>query len=201
MEENREYLLKRIEECFSNIEYIKSVDIPNIDLYMDQVTTFMNTRLKSSSRNPEQDKFMTKTMINNYAKNDLLPSPEKKKYTKEHVVILLFIYYFKSFLSISDIQTLLQPITENFFGKDTDIKIADIYDEICRMEKSQIEDMRADALREYELAMKTFQDAPEDSRDFLQTFSLICALGFDLYMKQALIEKLIDDMREKTESE
>ena len=46
-------------------------------------------------------------MINNYAKNDLLPPPIKKKYSKEHVLLLIFIYYYKGILSISDIQKVL----------------------------------------------------------------------------------------------
>ena len=63
-------MLKSILNSLSRIEHIKPEDIPNIDLYMDQVTTFMDTRLSSSKRHPE-DKILTKTMINNYAKNNL----------------------------------------------------------------------------------------------------------------------------------
>ena len=74
-----ENLLKSILESLERIEHIKPEDIPGIDLYMDQVTTFMDTRLKSTARYPGDDKILTKTMINNYAKNDLLPSPVKKK--------------------------------------------------------------------------------------------------------------------------
>ena len=85
--------LESIMESLSQMEYVKSSEIPNIDLYMDQVTTFMEEQLKSSKRYPD-DKVMTKTMINNYAKNDLLPPPVKKKYSKEHVLLLIFIYYF-----------------------------------------------------------------------------------------------------------
>ena len=108
-------LLQSILASFDRIDYVKSQDIPNIDLYMDQVTTFMDKNLRKSSRYPENDKVMTKTMINNYAKNDLLPPPIKKKYSKEHVLVLIFIYYYKGILSINDIQTLLQPITMQFF--------------------------------------------------------------------------------------
>ena len=72
-------LLQSILASFDRIDYVKSQDIPNIDLYMDQVTTFMDKNLRKSSRYPENDKVMTKTMINNYAKNDLLPPPIKKK--------------------------------------------------------------------------------------------------------------------------
>ena len=82
---------KILEETINNIYLIEQEDIPNIDLYMDQVTTFMERHLKDHKRNDE-DKILTKTMINNYAKNDLLPSPEKKRYTKEHVLLLTLIY-------------------------------------------------------------------------------------------------------------
>ena len=104
-------LLSSILESLDRIDYIKPSDIPGIDLYMDQLTTFMTEQLESSKRLPE-DKILTKTMINNYAKNQLLPPPEKKKYSKEHILLLIFIYYFKSFLSISDIQSLLSPLTD-----------------------------------------------------------------------------------------
>ena len=70
-----------LNSMIEKIHLIKTEDIPNIDLYMDQVTTFMESNLGSLKRNPE-DKVLTKTMINNYAKNDLLPSPEKKRYSK-----------------------------------------------------------------------------------------------------------------------
>ena len=90
---NEEYVRKILKEL-KKMDYIRPEEIPDIHLYMDQVTTFMEKRLKNTTRNPEEDKILTKTMINNYAKNHLLPPPEKKKYTKEHMLVLLFIYYF-----------------------------------------------------------------------------------------------------------
>ena len=75
-------LLNSILQSLERIDYIHPEEIPNIDLYMDQVTTFMETQLRSTKRY-EQDKILTKTMINNYAKNHLLPPPVKKKYSKD----------------------------------------------------------------------------------------------------------------------
>ena len=43
--------------------------------------------------------------------------------------------------------------------------------------------------------MGTFEDAPEDSRDFLKLFSFICFLSFDVYMKKMMIQKLIDEIK------
>ena len=68
-------LLNSILKSLSNIDYIRPEEIPNIDLYMDQVTTFMDKQLASTKRY-EDDKILTKTMINNYTKNHLLPPPE-----------------------------------------------------------------------------------------------------------------------------
>ena len=87
-------LLNKIMESVDSIGHINASDIPNIDLYMDQVTTFMEKKLKNTARHPEEDKVLTKTMINNYAKNRLLPPPVKKKYSKEHMLLLLFICLF-----------------------------------------------------------------------------------------------------------
>ena len=189
-------LLNSIMESFDRISYVKSSDIPNIDLYMDQVTTFMDKNFRKTTRYPGDDKIMTKTMINNYAKNDLLPPPIRKKYSREHILVLIFIYYYKGILSISDIQTLLGPITEKFFHNDEVFDIKAIYAEIFQVGYDQIEALKHHVMAEYDSAMGTFEDAPEDSREFLKLFSFICFLSFDVYMKKQLIEKLIDEIRE-----
>lgn len=189
---DKDDLLNSIMESLSRIQYIKSADIPNIDLYMDQVTTFMESKLKNTSRNPEADKILTKTMINNYAKNDLLPPPVKKKYSKEHVLMLIFIYYYKSILSINDIQTLLKPISERYFHAEGDLNLSDVYEEIFGLEKNQVESLKKDILEKFEISGETFKDAPGEDREFLQLFSFIGLLSFDVYVKKLLIEKMVD---------
>ena len=148
--------------------------IPDIELYMDQVTTFMDSRLKNAARNPEVDKILTKTMINNYAKNDLLPPPVRKKYSREHMLLLIFIYYFKGILSISDIQTVLKPITDRFFAGNEGLKLETIYNEVFSLEREEVEVMKQDVVRKYHKAQETFSDAATEDQEFLQTFSFIC---------------------------
>lgn len=186
-------VLNSILESISKIDYIKPEQIPNIDLYMDQVTTFMEEGLERTKRYPE-DKILTKTMINNYAKNNLLPPPVKKKYSREHVLALIFIYYFKNLLSIKDIETLLDPITGRYFDKEDGLSMTDIYKEVCELEKSRIDDMAKDITRIYNHSLDTFSEFPEEDRELLQKFSFICSLSFDVYIKKQVIEKLIDDM-------
>ena len=188
-------LLNSIMESFDRISYVKSSDIPNIDLYMDQVTTFMDKNFRKTTRYPGDDKVMTKTMINNYAKNDLLPPPVRKKYSREHILVLIIIYYYKGILSISDIQTLLGPITEKFFHKEEAFDIQSVYEEVFQVGYDQIEALKQHVIAEYDCAMGTFEDAPEENREFLKLFSFICFLSFDVYMKKQLIEKLIDEIK------
>lgn len=197
---NTEDLLNSIMASFDRIDYIKSEDIPNIDLYMDQVTTFMDSHMREKTRNPQEDKILTKTMINNYAKNDLLPPPVKKKYSKEHMLVLIFIYYFKNILSIGDIQSLLNPLTDRFFGKQDGFDLTDVYDEVFRFEDAQVEVLKKDVTERYRIAQESFAEAPEDAQEFLQYFSFICMLSFDVYVKKQLIEKMIDELAQKTDA-
>lgn len=187
-------LLNSIRESLDRVKYISPEDIPNIDLYMDQVTTFMDSRLQSSARYPGKDKILTKTMINNYAKNRLLPAPEKKKYSKEHMLLLIYIYYYKGILSIGDIQSLLEPLTERYFHTKEPLNMQAIYEEVFSLEKSQVEKMKADVIESYRIASGTFADAPEEEQQFLHIFSFICLLSFDVYVKKQVIEKLIDGL-------
>ena len=184
-------LLNELLKTYSRLDYVKPEDIPDIDLYMDQVTTFIDSHLESVKRSPE-DKLLTKTMINNYTKNHVLPSPDRKKYSRDHLLMLIYIYYFKSFLSIKDIQTLLKPITEKYFGKDTDTSFFDIYKELVEMGQAESRNLFKDILSKYSASQKTFADAPEEDREALQSFAFICLLSFDVYVKKLLIEKFID---------
>ncbi len=188
---NEEYIMQII-NSLKRIDYIKPDEIPNIDLYMDQVTTFMDKHLKASKRY-DDDKMLTKTMINNYTKNNLLPSPNKKKYSKEHMLLLVFIYYFKNILSINDIQSIFTPLTTNFFNKKSGISLEEIYEEVFHLEKEQVDSLTKDVIRKFSRSRETFSDVKsEEERDFLTTFSFICMLSFDVYIKKVIIEKLID---------
>ena len=191
MKKDYQSILQQILENLDHLSTVKVEDIPDIPLYMDQVTTFMEDRL-GHARRSKGEKIMTKTMINNYAKNKLLPSPEKKKYSRDHILVLLYIYYFKGILSLQDIQSVLTPLTDRYFGQ-ADIPISDIYRNTFDLAYSQIGRIQ-DSISEYaEEAGRRFKDAGEEDRQFLQLFLLITSLGIDVYIKKRVIEQLIDD--------
>lgn len=189
-----EDLLNSILDSLDRIEYIHPDDIPNIDLYMDQVTTFMDSRLSNTSRYPGEDKTLTKTMINNYAKNDLLPPPVKKKYSKDHIFMLIFIYYYKGVLSINDIQTLLKPVSDRFFHQTEGYRLEDVYREAFGLGEQQLEQLKRDVVEKFRMSEESYLDAPEEDREFLRKFAFICSLSYDVYVKKLIIEKMIDDL-------
>lgn len=194
-------LLNSIVESFAKMNYIKPEEIPNIDLYMDQVTTFMDERLKSSTRNKSEEKLMTKTMINNYAKNDVIPPPVRKKYNKEHILILIMIYYFKSILQINDIKDLMDPIVEKFFGSTLDYGIEDVYREVFDDKGPQLTKICEDVVADYRESVKKYEDSPEESKEYLQLYDFVCKLGCDVFVKKLMIEKIVDSLRENRDGE
>lgn len=193
MDTNAKQFLRELLKDLEKLDYVKPEDIPNIDLYMDQITTFMDSQLADFKRY-EDDKILTKTMINNYTKNDLLPPPNKKKYSKEHLLTLIFIYYYKNVLSISDIQSILNPITDKYFGKtdDSNYCLEDIYKEVFRLEQQETLSVMKDITKKFNTAQQTFPDASSEDAELLRNFSFICMLSYDVYIKKTLIEKMID---------
>ncbi len=195
-EQSLDQLLTKIEKKLNAISPIETEDIPTVPLYMDQLTTFMDSKLRSSLRNSTEDKVLTKTMINNYAKNDLIPPPIKKRYSNDHLYELLFIFYFKNFMSIGDIQTLLSPITADFFGKrkEKGFGIEDIYDSLFNMLKGTRGRLREELERNYESVKDAFENVPKDKREYLKKFAFICELSYDIYLKKYIIEQMVDEI-------
>lgn len=192
-------MIQKFHDAKAMTDYIHPDLLPDIALYMDQVTTFMDEHLKNTKRYPD-DKILTKTMINNYAKNDLLPAPEKKKYSKEHLLLLTFIYYYKSFLSINDIQTLLKPITDNYFNSDSDLNLERIYEDIYNTQMALTDELFEDLESKYHYAGEAFPDANDKDRNRLSLFSFVCTLSYDISVKKQLIEQIIDYIRTTDEA-
>ena len=179
-------------------EEIAPEDIPDIELYMDQVTTFMETKLEGSRRY-EDDKIMTKTMINNYTKNKLLPPSHKKKYNRKHVLMLIMIYYLKNMMSISDIQHLLSPLSnEYFYHTDKDgITIEEIYNKVTELNQARKQEV-ADELEELWEKNRDCFDSEKGDTAFLDDFAFIFQLCYDIYIRKKIIESIIDGQRRKS---
>ncbi len=175
------------------LDYIVPEDIPDIELYMDQITTFMDQQLGGNKRS-EEDKVLTKTMINNYTKNDILPPPVKKKYSKNHIILLIYIYYLKNFLPINEIKTLFAPMIQDSFNlKDSDAKsLISIYSDIYELETMEHGLVEKSLYAAHRLA-DTKYDAEQEP--YLHTLAYISILSYDIYARKQLIETLIANLK------
>ena len=202
---------RAMKKMLEGFRYIDVREIPRIDLYMDQVLTVMGERLRGTTRNPDTDKILTKAMINNYVKNKVLIPPVKKKYGTDHVLLLMVVYYMKNFLMIEDIHRIIGPVSDKYAragtypvehkaGRRKDYTLADIYTEVQR-DLTKTKDSLPDEIREkISTAENSFRDAPEEDREMLQRFNLICQLCADIYMRKLLIEKLVDSIPDEPEN-
>ena len=187
IEREKEQELKKEIRDKLMLDFIVPKDIPNEEMFMEQVTTFMEKHLKANLRN-EEEKTLTKAMINNYTKNKLMPPPVKKRYSREHLIFLIYIYYMKNVMSISDIQKMMEPLMSDDM---TDEKLYEIYKKTFEMEKAEyfnIEDSVIEASRITEKRL------PKSEDERLNKMLYIFMLGYDVYSKKRLIEKLIDEL-------
>ena len=169
----------------SKEEKIQLEDIPELDLYMDQVIQLFEKKLSSSKRN-EEDKVLTKTMINNYAKAKLLMPIKNKKYSKEHLILMSLIYDFKGVLSISDIKLLLNEIVKGY-ENDEEYNIRELYLDYlnnCSEDNEEIEKYLNEKVE------KIFKGS--DKEDFKEKFLLVSTMINMSNVYRKIGEKLID---------
>ena len=177
------------------LDFIVPEDIPDEEMFMEQVTTFMEEHLKNNVRN-EDEKTLTKTMINNYTKNKMMPPPVKKRYSRDHLIFLIYIYYMKSVMSISDIQKMMEPLLDEDMTSE---KLYEIYTKTFEMEKAEYFNIEASVARAKEITDKKIPVAGNGSEEDRENERLnkmlyIFMLGYDVYSKKRLIEKLIDEL-------
>ena len=199
VENRRDRSVKQHNENLKRIDYHQTGRNTNIGLYMDQVITFLREP-GYEVKEDIKDKILTKTMINNYSKNNLLPPSVKKKYSKEHVLLLIFIYYFKSILSIKDIETVLAPLRDKYFSDEAALSLSELYTEVCKLEKSRIKPLSESVQEAYESSFSAFSNIEDDAdQKELRLFAFICSLSFDVYLKKVMIEKIIDELSAQKE--
>lgn len=204
-----EEMLAMVSRLFDGEGLPRSSDYPNLDLYMDQVTTYLEKQLGGLSRHPGDDKVLTKTMINNYAKADLLNPPVRKKYNSDHLLQLVMIYMLKNFLTINDVQTILEPVRQVCFTEEErtgkppkkgtaeeppKIRFAKVYDEVETELNQQGQECLEDIENKIRAAGESFQDADPAIRPVLQQFDAVCRIAADIYVRKLFLEKLIDSM-------
>lgn len=162
-------------------------DMPELDLYMDQVIQLFDSKFNDSKRN-EEDKALTKTMINNYAKGKLLMPIKNKKYSKDHLILMSLIYNFKTSLSIGDIKESLNKIVKAYENEE-EYPIRDLY----RLYLEGYEDDLKDVEKNIEEKFNKIENNKISDDEFIRNFVLLSSFINMSNMYRKISEKLIDD--------
>ncbi|WP_298840885.1 DUF1836 domain-containing protein [Clostridium sp.] len=191
MNYNEETLSKLVEEIIGAKD-ISLVEIPCVDLYMDQVTTFFNEKLGSLKRN-EEDKILTKTMINNYTKGKVLMPAKNKKYTKEHIILLTLIYNLKQTISISDINTLFDPIIDVKAPQNINVPLDDLYNDFLDIKEVQNKEFERDIDKDAKFIKEKIKEMGKEGGELIELILMILLLTNKANMQKRMAEKLIDN--------
>lgn len=169
---------------------IKLDEIPEIDLYMDQVIQLFESKLSDQKRN-QDEKILTKTMINNYAKGKLLLPIKNKKYSKEHIILMSLIYNLKGALSINDIKLSLDEIINK--PEEENYPLRELYS--CFLEDCVIDEdnFRKDIINKVENINNKIDKNEALNNEFEKRFLLLCSLVNMSNMYRKMSEKLIDE--------
>ena len=173
----------------SNI--IEIEDIPNIDLYMDQVTTFMDKCLAQYKRY-DDDKVLTKTMINNYTKAKIFPAPIKKKYSRTHLMLLIMIYHLKSVLSIKDIGILVQSALSESNKMKQEKMIESIYRGFVSLQKQTLSYLAGAAEGKPDESFYGKESILKYDDDETKRIMMTLALAIRANTEKQLAEKVLD---------
>jgi Domain of unknown function (DUF1836) len=186
---------KFIDELGLN-EHLTLDDIPDIDLYMDQVIQLFEKKYAKTKRDPK-DKILTKTMINNYAKGRLFFPIKNKKYSKEHLLLISFIYQLKGTITINDIKVVLEKLNDKVVNEN--FTLDDLYKAYTNLIFNQEERFKKDFKGKVkEVTEATNQLADSDS-EYLKQLLLILSLSHMSTLYQRAAEKLIDEFQQEEE--
>lgn len=187
----------KLDELIAEISTYKEIellDIPSIDLYMDQITTLFDDRLGHLKRN-EKDPILTKTMINNYTKEKVLMPPTKKKYSKNHIILLLLIYNLKQSLSINDIQALLTPLITEIDKKEFNLdELYSSFLEIKREDVAKVKEVFDERLESIIEKVEGINSRIENEQELIL---IVLMLINQANMQKRLAEKIIDSFFKK----
>lgn len=166
-------------------------EIPQIDLYMDQVIQLFENKFTETKRN-EDDKVLTKTMINNYAKGKLIFPIQNKKYSKEHLILMSLIYQLKGALSINDIKVTLQGINQKIIKEE--IELESFYTSYLNLTHQNVEDFKEDIAERVKDVNEEITEDDKGNSPYLEQVLMISSLVHMSNLYRKVAEKLVDDI-------
>ena len=188
-----EEYVKTILDDYVNKGRILPGDFPDMELYMDQAAMFMNKKLEIYQKNDDEP-VMTKAMISNYVKHDMLPKPNKKKYSRDHLAMLTLIFYLKGVLQVQDIEHLMKPLIDNYNSEfEEQFDFLKLYGGIENLYSAQRDKVAEEVYQDIDHIKKFLNKYENADDDATELFMLICLLSMRADAQRYIVQKLMDE--------
>jgi Domain of unknown function (DUF1836) len=191
--------MKNVNEYLNNLQLHSQLpieEIPNLDLYMDQVIQLFESKFGILKRD-DDEKVLTKTMINNYAKGKLFFPIKNKKYTKDHLMLISMIYQLKGALSINDVKTTLYKLNKMIVEDKFDL--AKLYESYVQLADDSMKQLRSEIKQLVEDVEQHIETLDSNNTDYLQELLLVASfVNMSNYYRRAA-EKIVDQIAQRND--
>lgn len=172
---------------------IDAASFPDMEIYMDQAETFLNRELAVYKKS-EKDKVITKTMIGNYVKHNMLPRPVNKKYSKDHLILLTLIFYMKGTFQMEEIEKIMKPLIDNYNSEfDDKIDLTALYGGILDVQAAEQETLALNIENVIKSSKYHLRETELSDDDMLELFMLIVNLSMKADAQKFLAHKLLQE--------
>jgi len=172
---------------------IDEASFPDMEIYMDQAETFLNREL-AVYKNSEKDRVITKTMIGNYVKHNMLPRPVHKKYSQVHLILLTLIFYMKGTFQMEEIEKIMKPLIDNYNSEfDDKIDISALYKGILEVHSAEQEALAQSIGSVIKNSKNYLMETELSDDDMLELFMLSVNLSMKADAQKFLAHKLLQE--------
>ena len=187
-----EFVKRTVDEYISKGR-VKADAYPDMEIYMDQAETFLNRELEIYKKN-EKDKVITKTMIGNYVKHNMMPRPVNKKYSEDHLIMLTLIFYLKGSFQMEEIEKIVKPLMDNYNSEfDEKIDLSALYEGILAVQEKELESLPQSINTMIEESKYQLRETELSDDDMLELFMLVVNLSMKADAQKYLAHKILQE--------
>ncbi|MDR1069150.1 MAG: DUF1836 domain-containing protein [Clostridiales Family XIII bacterium] len=159
---------------FTGKNVIEPDEFPQLALYADQVAEFFSSRLDLDDKKPA----ITKNMISDYVKKGLIPPPDKKRFDRDHIIMIWFILFLKMAYRPKDVEAVMKPFVENIESRfDEKFNFTELYEKLGPVFTAQSRESADRALATVDTVKEAIRETGVDDDDSIELFLVLTSIA------------------------
>lgn len=185
-----EEYIRNFAKVFSKEGMIAPDAFPDMPLYADQVAQHLSSKLSIYGGEPQ----LTKSMISNYVKKKLIPSPEAKKYNREQMIMIALILILKRAYKLDDVGLIMNPFVANITSDfDDSIDFCELYENLLPLFEERRANAAETTLANIDHVKCAIRDRGIEDDDRLEIFLVLLSIAIEVDTAQAIGQRLLTD--------